>query len=95
MFGDLDSLARDLGNPDARVVHAPGPFIGPLINASRRTRRAADGGPFNEFANFQKIQVAFADLRGRSEFIADAAGDEQAAGSDLADPHDTLLWDHN
>ncbi len=30
VFGDLDSLAWDLGNPDAQVVHNPGPFASPL-----------------------------------------------------------------
>jgi len=32
IFGDFDSLAWDLGNPDAPVTPNPGPFIGPLIN---------------------------------------------------------------
>jgi DNA-binding beta-propeller fold protein YncE len=29
VFGDFDSLAWDLGNPDARVLHDPGPFVFP------------------------------------------------------------------
>ncbi|HWU87250.1 MAG TPA: beta-propeller fold lactonase family protein [Kofleriaceae bacterium] len=29
VFGDFDSLAWDLGNPDAYVVHNPGPFLEP------------------------------------------------------------------
>jgi DNA-binding beta-propeller fold protein YncE len=32
IFGDFDSLAWDLGNPDAAVTVNPGPFLGPLIN---------------------------------------------------------------
>jgi len=32
VFGDFDSLAWDLGNPDASVRENPGPFIGPLFN---------------------------------------------------------------
>ena len=32
IFGDFDSLAWDLGNPDAPVTPNPGPFLGPLIN---------------------------------------------------------------
>jgi len=32
VFGDLDSLAWDLGNPDAPVIAAPGPVIGTLFN---------------------------------------------------------------
>jgi DNA-binding beta-propeller fold protein YncE len=29
VFGDFDSLAWDLGNPDASVLHDPGPFVFP------------------------------------------------------------------
>jgi DNA-binding beta-propeller fold protein YncE len=29
VFGDFDSLAWDLGNPDSRVLHDPGPFVFP------------------------------------------------------------------
>ncbi len=36
VFGDFDSLAWDLGNPDAQVAGNPGPFIGPLINLFTR-----------------------------------------------------------
>jgi YVTN family beta-propeller protein len=33
IFGDFDSLAWDLGNPDDEVVNNPGPFtVGPFIN---------------------------------------------------------------
>jgi hypothetical protein len=32
IFGDFDSLAWDLGNPDAPVTANPGPFLGPLID---------------------------------------------------------------
>ncbi len=33
IFGDFDSLAWDLGNPDDDVVNNPGPFtVGPIIN---------------------------------------------------------------
>jgi DNA-binding beta-propeller fold protein YncE len=31
IFGDFDSLAWDLGNPDGSVLNNPGPFIGPTI----------------------------------------------------------------
>ena len=31
-FGDFDSLAWDLGNPDASVIHNPGPFASALFN---------------------------------------------------------------
>jgi len=33
VFGDFDSLAWDLGNPDARVITDPGPFRSTLFNA--------------------------------------------------------------
>jgi cytochrome c peroxidase len=32
VFGDFDSLAWDLGNPDAPVTRDPGPFLSALIN---------------------------------------------------------------
>jgi hypothetical protein len=32
VFGDFDSLAWDLGNPDAKVTPNPGPFVSALIN---------------------------------------------------------------
>ncbi|HWU87570.1 MAG TPA: hypothetical protein VN253_09865, partial [Kofleriaceae bacterium] len=32
VFGDFDSLAWDLGNPDAQVAENPGPFASALIN---------------------------------------------------------------
>ncbi|HEU4405633.1 MAG TPA: hypothetical protein VFS43_10115, partial [Polyangiaceae bacterium] len=32
VFGDSDSLAWDLGNPDAEVIGAPGPFASALFN---------------------------------------------------------------
>jgi len=32
VFGDFDSLAWDLGNPDAQVIADPGPFMTALIN---------------------------------------------------------------
>jgi DNA-binding beta-propeller fold protein YncE len=41
-FGDLDSLAWDLGNPDARVDSNPGPFAAPLIDPT--TGRPIDPG---------------------------------------------------
>ena len=31
IFGDFDSLAWDLGNPDGTVLNNPGPFIGPTV----------------------------------------------------------------
>ncbi len=35
-FGDLDSLAWDLGNPDAEVIANPGPFASALFNLITR-----------------------------------------------------------
>jgi DNA-binding beta-propeller fold protein YncE len=32
VFGDFDSLAWDLGNPDGKVIANPGPFISTLVN---------------------------------------------------------------
>jgi DNA-binding beta-propeller fold protein YncE len=32
VYGDLDSLAWDLGDPDGEVMADPGPFIGPLFD---------------------------------------------------------------
>ena len=32
VFGDFDSLAWDLGNPDADEIHDPGPFASSLLN---------------------------------------------------------------
>jgi hypothetical protein len=32
VFGDFDSLAWDLGNPDAKVTNNPGPFASALLN---------------------------------------------------------------
>jgi hypothetical protein len=37
VFGDLDSLAWDLGNPDAAVLTDPGPFATPLIDPTGRS----------------------------------------------------------
>jgi DNA-binding beta-propeller fold protein YncE len=31
IFGDLDSLAWDLGDPDGSVLNNPGPFVGPTV----------------------------------------------------------------
>jgi Bacterial TSP3 repeat len=34
VFGDFDSLAWDLGNPDASLLNNPGPFVSSLINVA-------------------------------------------------------------
>jgi DNA-binding beta-propeller fold protein YncE len=112
VFGDFDSLAWDLGNPDAAVTPNPGPFIGPLIDLFSRQPIPAvfhpmkgptttqslrgmlnagpmhwrgdrtaggdeptaqpDSGSYNELASFEKFQLGFTDLLGRSEFLDDA-----------------------
>ncbi|XXX82762.1 hypothetical protein WMF30_30590 [Sorangium sp. So ce134] len=106
VFGDLDSLAWDLGNPDAAVVNNPGPFVGPLVDpftgqpvdpdfhpmkgpmTTQSLRGMAnhgsmhwrgdrtggndaptvqpDGGTYDEEAAFERFQVGFTDLLGRS-----------------------------
>ena len=45
VFGDFDSLAWDLGNPDAAVTANPGPFLGPLINLFTRQPMPAEFHP--------------------------------------------------
>jgi hypothetical protein len=99
VFGDFDSLAWDLGNPDASFLDDPNavfgptffdpvfhPMKGPLATQSMRgmqnhgpmhwrgDRTGAfeaqsaqpDAGSFDEAAAFEKFQVAFANLLGRS-----------------------------
>jgi DNA-binding beta-propeller fold protein YncE len=107
VFGDFDSLAWDLGNPDARVISVPGPFASALFNlitqqpienpifhpmkgpmTTQSLRGMANHGPmhwrgdrtggndapsaqpdsgtFDERAAFQKFQLGFTDLLGRS-----------------------------
>ncbi|HWU88051.1 MAG TPA: beta-propeller fold lactonase family protein [Kofleriaceae bacterium] len=107
VFGDFDSLAWDLGNPDGEVHANPGPFTsalynvltrqpidpvfhpmkGPMITQSLRGMAnhgpmhwrgdrtggspgapgsQPDSGSFDERAAFQKFNVAFGDLLGRS-----------------------------
>jgi DNA-binding beta-propeller fold protein YncE len=45
IFGDFDSLAWDLGNPDVEVTANPGPFVGPLINLFTRQPMAPEFHP--------------------------------------------------
>ncbi|HWU89324.1 MAG TPA: beta-propeller fold lactonase family protein [Kofleriaceae bacterium] len=113
VFGDFDSLAWDLGNPDAEVAPDPGPFTSALLNlltgqmmapvfhpmkgpmVTQSLRGMANHGPmhwrgdrtggsldapgsqpdsgsFDERVAFQKFNVAFGDLLGRSGPISQA-----------------------
>jgi DNA-binding beta-propeller fold protein YncE len=45
IFGDFDSLAWDLGNPDAPVTPNPGPFVGPLLDLFTRRPIPAEFHP--------------------------------------------------
>ena len=94
IFGDFDSLAWDLGDPDDTVLHNPNPFrVGPVINpdfhplkgpmTTQSLRGLANDGPMHwrgdrtggndpggnaldEDAAFNKFNVAFGTLLGRS-----------------------------
>jgi DNA-binding beta-propeller fold protein YncE len=94
VFGDLDSLAWDLGNPDDTVLNNPNPFrVGPIIDpdfhplkgpmTTQSLRGMANHGPMHwrgdrtggndpggssldENAAFNKFNVAFGGLIGRS-----------------------------
>ena len=57
VFGDFDSLAWDLGNPDAPATIDPGPFRSALINI--RT-----GGPFPTLVHPMKGPMTTQSLRG-------------------------------
>jgi hypothetical protein len=56
-FGDFDSLAWDLGNPDGEVIDNPGPFITPLINL-------VTGQPMEPIFHPMKGPMATQSLRG-------------------------------
>ena len=94
IFGDFDSLAWDLGNPDDTVLHNPNPFrVGPFIDpdfhpmkgpmTTQSLRGMANhgpmhwrgdrtggndpgGDPLDSNAAFNKFNVAFAGLLGRT-----------------------------
>jgi DNA-binding beta-propeller fold protein YncE len=112
VFGDFDSLAWDLGNPDEDVEENPGPFASALIDlvknepiepifhpmkgpmTTQSLRGLANHGPmhwrgdrtggheapsvqpdsgaFDEHTAFEKFDVAFPDLLGRSALIPQA-----------------------
>jgi DNA-binding beta-propeller fold protein YncE len=55
--GDLDSLAWDLGNPDAPVIHDPGPFTTPVFNQ-------ATGQPMEQIFHPMKGPMTTQSLRG-------------------------------
>ncbi len=57
VFGDFDSLAWDLGNPDERVTDNPGPFISELLNL-------VTGQPMEPIFHPMKGPMATQSLRG-------------------------------
>ena len=57
VFGDFDSLAWDLGNPDAPVTHDPGPFKTPVFNQ-------ATGQPMEQIFHPMKGPMTTQSLRG-------------------------------
>ena len=56
-FGDLDSLAWDLGNPDGKVIDNPGPFNSTLVNI-------VTGQPMEPIFHPMKGPMATQSLRG-------------------------------
>jgi YVTN family beta-propeller protein len=56
-FGDMDSLAWDLGNPDGEVIDNPGPFITELLNI-------VTGQPMEPIFHPMKGPMATQSLRG-------------------------------
>jgi DNA-binding beta-propeller fold protein YncE len=100
VFGNLDDLAWDLGNPDDTVLNNPNPFaLGPAFNpdfhpmkgpmTTQSLRGMANhgpmhwrgdrtggndigGDPLDEHAAFEKFNVAFEGLLGRTGEIAPA-----------------------
>jgi DNA-binding beta-propeller fold protein YncE len=62
VFGDFDSLAWDLGNPDEVVSHNPGPFRGPLSPTGVPLDGA--GQPFNPDFHPMKGPLTTQSLRG-------------------------------
>jgi DNA-binding beta-propeller fold protein YncE len=56
IFGDFDSLAWDLGDPDAPVTPNPGPFIGPLINLFTRQPMPAEFHPMKGPTTTQSLR---------------------------------------
>jgi len=57
VFGDFDSLAWDLGNPDASLLTDPGPFVSSLINV-------ATGQPLDPVFHPMKGPMTTQSLRG-------------------------------
>jgi DNA-binding beta-propeller fold protein YncE len=57
VFGDFDSLAWDLGNPDAPVTRDPGPFVTELIDE-------VNGGPMPAIFHPMKGPMTTQSLRG-------------------------------
>lgn len=57
VFGDTDSLAWDLGNPDGTAVANPGPFVGPLFDP-------INNRPVDPTAHPMKGPMATQSLRG-------------------------------
>jgi YVTN family beta-propeller protein len=57
VFGDFDSLAWDLGNPDGEVIDAPGPFASALFNL-------ITGQPMEPIFHPMKGAMATQSLRG-------------------------------
>jgi DNA-binding beta-propeller fold protein YncE len=57
VFGDFDSLAWDLGNPDAKVIDNPGPFNSTLVNI-------VTGQPMEPIFHPMKGPMATQSLRG-------------------------------
>jgi len=57
VFGDFDSLAWDLGNPDAQVIDNPGPFNSTLVNL-------VTGQPMDPIFHPMKGPMATQSLRG-------------------------------
>ncbi|HEX6903335.1 MAG TPA: beta-propeller fold lactonase family protein [Thermoanaerobaculia bacterium] len=57
VFGDFDSLAWDLGNPDGKVINNPGPFSSTLVNL-------VTGEPMEPIFHPMKGPMATQSLRG-------------------------------
>ncbi len=77
VFGDLDSLAWDLGNPDGKTFHNPGPFNSALVNL-------LTGQPMSQSFHPMKGPMATLSLRGMANhgpmhWRADRTGGNDAA----------------
>ena len=77
VFGDFDSLAWDLGNPDGEVIDNPGPFITELLNI-------VTGQPMEPVFHPMKGPMATQSLRGMANHGSMHWRGDRTGGNDAA-----------